>query len=167
MNALLERYLSPLRAQVLAWYAGREANEQRLLRIAAVVVPVLIVLSVLSALGARVAKLEKHVAQQRADLAYLKAVAPTLANAPHPTASGQSLVAVVDSGSREAGLSVSGTDPVGPNQLRVRLENASFDTLVGWLLRLQQTEGITVQNASIERAAAVGQVNATLTLARP
>jgi len=167
MNDRVTVLFAPLRANVLAWYSGRLPNEQRMLRIAAVAVPLLIVLVVLSSLQAAVTRLDKRVATKRSDLAYLQSVAPVLANAPHPAANGQSLVAIVADGSREAGLTVIGTDPVGPNQLRVRLENAPFDTLVGWLIRLQQTQGIAVQNASIDRGAAVGQVNATLTLARP
>ena len=166
MNALSSA-LEPLRASVQAWYSTRQPNEQRLLRIGAIVVPVLLVLVLLSSLQSVVGRLDRRVATKRSDLAYLQSVAPLLANAPHPTASGQSLVALVDSGSREAGLTVTGTDPVGQSQLRVRLENAPFDTLVGWLVRLQQTEGVTVQNASIDRGAAPGQVNATLTLQRP
>lgn len=167
MNDRLNALVAPLRANVMAWYSGRQPNEQRLLRIAAIVVPLLIVLVVLSSLQSAVTRLDKRVTAKRSDLAYLQSVAPLLANAPHPVAGDQSLLAIVDTGSREAGLTVTGTDPVGPNQLRVRLENAPFDTLVGWLIRMQQTQGIAVQNASIDRGAAVGQVNATLTLARP
>ena len=167
MNDAINAVVAPLRANVLAWYSGRQPNEQRLLRIAAIVVPVLIVLVLLSSLQTAVTRLDKRVATKRSDLAYQQSVAPVLASAPRPAASNQSLVAIIDAGSREAGLAVIGTDPVGPNQLRVRLENAPFDTLVGWLIRLQQTQGIAVQNASIDRGAAPGQVNATLTLARP
>ena len=167
MNERLNAAIAPLRASVLAWYSGREPNEQRLLRIAAIVVPVLVVLALLSGLHGAVTRLDKRVAGKRGDLAYLQSVAPLLANAPHPAPGGQSLVALVDTGSKEAGLTVSGTDPVGPNQLRIRLENAPFDTLVGWLVRLQQSQGVAVQNASIERSGAPGQVNATLTLAKP
>ena len=39
--------------------------------------------------------------------------------------------------------------------------------LVGWLIRLQQTAGVAVQSAAIDRSANPGQVNATLTLTRP
>lgn len=174
MNARLERLLEPARARLdalntraSAWFAAREPSEQRLLRIAAVVVPVLLVAGLFSSLQGTVGRLEKRVAAKRADLAYLQSVQGVLASAPPPPAAGETLVTVVDAGSREVGLTLSGTDPVGQNQLRIRLENAPFDTLVGWLLRLQQTQGIGVQNASIDRGPTPGQVNATLTLARP
>ena len=151
----------------LAWFRAREPNEQRLLRIGAVVVPVLVLLSVVSGLHTVVGKLERRVATKRADLAYLHSVLPVLENAPHPTADGQTLVSVVDASSREAGLTLAGTDPIGTTQLKVRLENAPFDSLVGWLIRLQQTAGVAVQSAAIDRSANPGQVNATLTLTRP
>jgi type II secretory pathway component PulM len=47
----------------------------------------------------------------------------------------------------------------------VKFEGANFDTLVLWVSSLQQVQGIQVQNATIERAAA-GTVVATLVLAR-
>lgn len=167
MNARLEASIAPLRAQLAAWYSAREPREQQVLRVAVFAVPVLLLLSALAAAHAAVTRLEHRVAARRADLAYLQSVLPVLQNAPHPTASDASLVALVDAGSREAGLTVAATDPVGPNQLRIRLENAPFDSLVGWLVRLQQTQGIAVQAASIDRAGGPGQVNANLTLARP
>ncbi len=155
------------RDELLAWYRSRQPNEQRLLRAAAVVVPVLLLLSIASGLNTVVGKLERRVATKRADLAYLQSVLPVLENAPHPTADGQTLISVVDASSREAGLTLAGTDPIGTGQLKVRLENAPFDSLVGWLIRLQQTAGVAVQSAAIDRTANPGQVNATLTLARP
>jgi general secretion pathway protein M len=155
------------REEALGWFRSRAPNEQRLLRIGAVAVPVLLVLSVVSGLHTVVGKLERRVETKRADLAYLRSVLPVLENAPHPTTDGQTLVGVVDASSREAGLTLAGTDPIGTTQLKVRLDNAPFDSLVGWLIRLQQTSGVAVQSAAIERTANPGQVNATLTLNRP
>lgn len=159
--------LAGWKAELLAWYGGRQPSEQRLLRMAAVVVPVLVVLSLVSSLHGLVTKVERRVTQKRADVAYLRGVAPVLASAPRPAADGQSLLAVVDASSREAGLTLAGTDPIGTAQLKIRLENAPFDQLVGWLIRMQEQTGVGVQAASIERAGVPGQVTATLTLARP
>jgi len=50
------------RDDALAWFRAREPNEQRLLRIGAVVVPVLVLLSVVSGLHTVVGKLERRVA---------------------------------------------------------------------------------------------------------
>jgi type II secretory pathway component PulM len=66
---------------------------------------------------------------------------------------------------REAGLGTSLRDqsPDGNNGLRLRIEGASFDTLVTWLASLQQQHGVSIEAASID-AAAPGLVNATLSL---
>ncbi len=163
----LNSTVAPRLAQLRLWYDGRAASEQRLLRVAAIVVPILLLLSVFSALQSSLTKMEKRLQTKRADYAYIQSVAPAIAAAPVPNPSGQSLPALVDAGSREAGITIASTDPVGQNQLRIRVENTSFDTLAGWLVRLQQNEGVVVQNASIDRAAAPGQVSASVTLSRP
>jgi type II secretory pathway component PulM len=66
---------------------------------------------------------------------------------------------------REAGLGEALRDqsPDGDAGLRLRLEAASFDTLVTWLGSLQQQYGVTIESANID-AAAPGLVNATLSL---
>ena len=84
MNDRLNALVAPLRANVMAWYSGRQPNEQRLLRIAAIVVPLLIVLVVLSSLQSAVTRLDKRVTAKRSDLAYLHSVAPLLAPSSHP-----------------------------------------------------------------------------------
>jgi type II secretory pathway component PulM len=46
----------------------------------------------------------------------------------------------------------------------VRLQKAPFDTLISWLARLSQQNGIRVDTASIESAGSPGLVNAALVL---
>jgi type II secretory pathway component PulM len=46
----------------------------------------------------------------------------------------------------------------------VRLEKAPFDALIGWLARLAQQSGVTVDSAVIEKAGAPGLVNANIVL---
>ena len=48
--------------------------------------------------------------------------------------------------------------------LTVRLEKAPFDSLVAWLARLAQQNGVVVDSATIEKAGAPGLVNAALVL---
>jgi general secretion pathway protein M len=78
---------------------------------------------------------------------------------------GESLVVLVDRTAREAGLGTSLRDqsPDGNSGLRLRIEGASFDTLVTWLASLQQQHGVSIEAANID-AAAPGLVNATLSL---
>ncbi len=94
-------------------------------------------------------------------------MAPELAAAaPPPAASGESLLVIIDRSARESGLAgaLSGSEPGGPGSLSVRLEKAPFDTLVAWLARLAQQNGVSVDSATIEKAGAPGTVNAAIVL---
>ena len=73
---------------------------------------------------------------------------------------------IVDRSAREAGLAsaLSGSEPGGPGNLTVRLEKAPFDVLVGWLARLAQQNGVTVDSAVIEKTGVPGLVNANINL---
>ena len=81
--------------------------------------------------------------------------------------SGESLVVLIDRTAREAGLATALRDqsPNGENGLRLRLEAASFDTLMAWLANLQQQYGVGDRSGDVD-AAAPGLVNATLTLSQ-
>jgi general secretion pathway protein M len=85
-----------------------------------------------------------------------------------PLAGGQSLVVVVDKTTRERGLALNlkRNQPDGDSSIRLRFENASFDTLMGWLSQLQNQYGLTTTSANIDVAAGSGRVNCNLTLER-
>lgn len=115
-------------------------------------------------------KLESRVEQKGADLAWMRQVAPhamAAAGMSQAQGNGESLVVVVDRTAREAGLGTALRDqsPNGNAGLRLRMEGASFDTLVTWLVILQQQHGVTIETATID-AAGPGLVNATLSLAQ-
>jgi type II secretory pathway component PulM len=74
------------------------------------------------------------------------------------------LLVVVDRSARESGLQVVGSDPAGPGALNIRLQKAPFNTLIAWIGRLGETNGIRVDNASIESAGGAGLVNASFVL---
>ena len=67
---------------------------------------------------------------------------------------------------REAGLkdALTSSEPSGAGGLRVRLDKAPFDTLVGWLARLSDRYGIRVESANIDKATEPGLVNAAFVL---
>ena len=46
----------------------------------------------------------------------------------------------------------------------MRLEKAPFDTLVAWLTRLTQQNGVSVDSATIEKTGGPGLVNAAIVL---
>jgi type II secretory pathway component PulM len=114
-------------------------------------------------------RMAARVAQKQADLAWMQQRAPQAAAAAGmaQAAAGESLVALVDRTSREAGLASSLRDqsPSGNSGVHLRFESASFDALVAWLATLQQQNGVAVESATIG-AAAPGLVNASISLSQ-
>ena len=79
-----------------------------------------------------------------------------------------SLVLVVDQTTRNAGLApyLKRNQPDGDSSIRLRFENAPFDTIVEWLAELESRYGLSTTSANIDMAAATGRVNCNFTLAR-
>ena len=150
------------------WLDSRSPRERNLVYAAGALVSVALLYLVLvlpvQTSGSRMAS---RVGQKTADLAWMRAQAPQAMAAAGVTRSsgGESLVVLVDRTAREAGLGTSLRDqsPDGNSGLRLRIEGASFDTLVTWLASLQQQHGVSIESANID-AAAPGLVNATLSL---
>jgi general secretion pathway protein M len=142
-------------------------RELRIVQIGAIVGVALLVFGVIVPLESSVSHAHKRIGQKQADLAWMRTVAPEIAAAgPPPSARGESLLVIVDRSARESGLgsALAGSEPAGPDALSVRLEKAPFDTLVGWLVRLSQQNGIRVDSASIDTAGEPGVVNAAVVL---
>ncbi len=80
----------------------------------------------------------------------------------------QSLVVLVDRTTRERGLasSLKRNQPEGTSSIRLRFENASFDTLMEWLSELQNQYGLSTTAANIDMSSVAGRVNCNLTLER-
>ena len=133
------------------------------------VVAVLLLLYVVIQLDSSVSSAHKRIVKKQTDLAWMRTAAPELAatgGGGHIGTNGQSLLVLVDSSARESGLAsaLAGSEPSGPGGLSVRLQKAPFDTLIPWLARLSQQNGIRVDTASIESAGSPGLVNAALVL---
>jgi type II secretory pathway component PulM len=144
-------------------------RERRLVLIGGTVAAALLLFGVLLPLDSSVTKAQMRVGQKQADLAWMQSVGPELASSgPVATkpSSQESLLVVVDRAARESGLgnSLTSSEPSGPGRLRVRLEKAQFDILVGWLARLSEQHGIGVESATVDNAGAPGIVNAGLVL---
>ena len=149
------------------WLAALSERERRIVQVGAVLVAVLFVVGVLLPLDRSVARAHERLAKKRNDLTWMQGVAPELAAAPQPpSAAGESLLVIVDRSARESGLagSLAGSEPAGPGGLSLRLQKAPFDTLVAWLARLTQQNGIRVDSATIDSAGSPGLVNAALVL---
>ena len=161
LGSLSLRSLSP---EAIAALAPRE---RRLLLVGAVAAAAILIFGMLIPLDRSVTHAQQRLAKKRADLSWMQSVAPQIALLPPAAAAnGESLLVIVDRSARESGLAsaLSGSEPGGPGSLSVRLEKAPFDALVGWLARLAQQNGVSVDSAVIERTGAPGLVNANIVL---
>jgi general secretion pathway protein M len=78
--------------------------------------------------------------------------------------SGQSLLGVIDRSAKtkQLGDSVKRVQPDGTNKARVWLENAKFDTVVGWLEELEMRYGVSVDTITFEKQEEEGLVDARI-----
>lgn len=83
-------------------------------------------------------------------------------------ATGESLVVVIDRSTRERGLGpyLKRNQPEGASGVRLRLENAPFDELTGWLADVQARNGLAAAAASFDPSGEPGRVNSNLVLER-
>jgi len=120
-------------------------------------------------------RLDKRVAAQQEDVAWMRAAvaeverlrAEGAGRSRSQAASGQSLLSLIDASAKREGLggALKQLSPVG-DKIRIRLEEASFDTMLRWLGALEQDAGVGVDTLTLERLPAQGMVNATILLAR-
>ena len=145
-------------------------RERRMVLVGGIVVVLLLVFGVILPLDQKVAQAQKRITQKTTDLAWMRENGPELAAAPPVrAATGESLLAIADRSARESNLgsSIAGSDPSGTGGLRMRLEKAPFDTLVTWLARLSDQNGVRVQSATIDSTGTPGTVNAAIVLQTP
>jgi general secretion pathway protein M len=151
------------------WYGNLAPRDQRILRYGAVAVAIILVIWVAWPLQRNLELAREQVRQQQADLGEMDRDAPTLAAAGPgraATASAQSLVVLIDTTARESGLAkaLTGTTPAGTGAMRVQLENADFNLLVGWLHRLATQQGVLVEDLTVTGNGGAGLVNVAVQL---
>ena len=155
---------------VVTWFKSLEQREQRLVSIGAILLLAFFgYLALLAPLHSAVDSRSARVERKQQDLAWMRSVLPTLqSRATAQPANGESLVVLIDRTARQSGLAgaLTGQTPNGEHGIRVRLENASFDSLIVWLGTLQQQFGVTVETANIDRTDKSGVVNANFVLTR-
>ena len=157
----------PLNSFSLESFGALSPRERRLVVAGGVVAALLLVIGILIPLDRSVAHAQQRLAKKHADLTWMQSVAPELAaSAPPPQATGESLLVIIDRSARESGLAgaLAGSEPGGAGTLSLRLEKAPFDTLVAWLARLAQQNGVRVESATIDKAGEPGMVNAAIVL---
>lgn len=158
-------------AAISDWYARQSERDQRVLFWGGMAVGIIVLALILLPLQRNLAKARERVAQQQADLAWMRQMAPTLAAAGPGTTSaatqpGESLVVLIDRSARESGLAqaLTGSQPAANGAMTVRMENADFNLLIGWMSRLVAQHDLRVESASITGNGTAGLVNAAVQL---
>jgi general secretion pathway protein M len=154
---------------LIAWFKAQSPRDQRLAAGAAIILGIIVIFGIFVPLDTSVSRAHARVQRKQSDLAWMRSVAPQLAaagSAVTAPASQRSLIVVIDTSARESGLgsALNSSEPGGPGTLRVRLDRAPFDTLVQWLARLSQQNGIHVESGNIDAAGPPGLVNAGIVL---
>jgi general secretion pathway protein M len=145
-------------------------RDRRTLLVGAGIAAILFVVAVILPLDHSVSRLHDQVTRKQADLVWMRNAAPEIAAAgPVRGNVGESLIVIVDQSARESGLgsSLAGSQPSGAGNLSVQLQKAPFDSLVGWLARLSQQNGVQIESATIDSAGEPGLVDASLVLKSP
>lgn len=168
MKAALLARLTPLADQLEGELAKLQPRERVMVGVAAIAAAVLLIDLAIwrpaaHARSSNAARLEdaRQVAEQleRASRIVPHNNLPDLGN-------GGSLMSVVDEASKSGELSkpLTRMSPDGDSQLRVWLEDVTFDSLTHWMYSLQTRYGVRVDSVDIEQQPTPGLVNARLTL---
>ncbi|MFQ5634327.1 MAG: type II secretion system protein GspM [Gammaproteobacteria bacterium] len=156
------------------WYEQLAPRERILVLVAGTLILVALVVSLgIRPIMQQSARGQALVEDKRELLGELRDVAarlgPQSGDTPTSVAGGtQSLVLIVDQTTRSGGLApyLKRNQPDGADSIRLRLENAPFDSVIAWLNGLRIQHGVSVTTANIDMASATGRVNCNLTLVR-
>ena len=158
---------------MIAWWQGLSPRDQRVLGGGALVVALLLLWALLiePAQSAR-HSLQAQVQAAETDLAFMQQAAQQLSGLQSAGSShvfdrgGRSLLALADGSAGEArlGAAIKRIEPIAANRVNVWLEQANFDDVALWLEQLQRQFGVRVDELSLQRGSAVGQVDGRLTL---
>ena len=152
------------------WFENLVPRERLVVIGGAVVVALVLFWSlVLNPLYSGVDRLSQQIETKRVLIAWMQSAAAEIKGAGNvsvPDTVGQSLVVVIARSTQQAGLdkALRQNQPIGDDGIRVRLERAPFDKVVGWLAQLQAGNGLSLESASFERLTAAGTVNASIVL---
>jgi general secretion pathway protein M len=154
-----------------AWFAGLEANERRLIMIAApLVLLMLLYVGIWEPLVNKVDALRVSTAEQESLLVWMRGAAQEVkqlrgrGGQPARPASGQSLLSLVDRTAKSGrlGPALKRVQPDGDQKVRVWLESASFDDVVRWLTSLETRHGVYVESSVFQALEVTGRVDVRL-----
>ena len=157
--------------QLSIWYKGLQSRERLVVLGGGIAVVVAILYVAVFALAKSVNGRQALVDRKQQDLVWMRSMANTVRTAANERPggmSGESLVVLINRTAQQTGIAAALTNqaPQGENSIRVRLEHANFDAVVGWLGLLEQQFGIQTESASLDRGDKLGIVNASLVLTR-
>ena len=155
-----------------AWYASLQPRERRVVAIGAAALGLIILVGgILLPLQSAVSRAVQGTETRRDDLAWMRANAQEIRARGFdiPADTGEAPVVLVDRVGREAGLggALRGTQPNATGGVRVQLEGAPFDTMVGWLDTLDRRYGLAIESITVDRTPAPGLVNASISFSQP
>ncbi len=156
------------------WWEQREPREQLILAVAGLVLAGLLYFLLVWE------PLYKSLHQQRAEIQEARSLATWLVEIrPEVQASGghiaqgasggRSMLSVVDTAARQAGLGtkVKRIQPDGDKNVRVWIEEAPLTDILRWIQTLHDRHGIDTSNLNMDRGKAAGTASARMTLERP
>lgn len=162
---------NPTIASALQWYESQTPRDQLIVKcVALFVVLVILYLSTWAPAksymddGVRALESRKDLlALVQENRTTLKRMAQSSASSA-PTLDSQQLVSSVTNLAKRSGLSLKRFEPSGENQVKVWVDEASFDKLVSWLGALKKSLNVSVDQISLEVEDEPGRISARLTL---
>ena len=150
------------------WLTDRTESERRILAAVAVLLLVLLVGLFVRPVYASLQQNERRVARQYIELDQMKEIARIsnggVSTRPDPANTG-SLVIVLQESARREGLAIATMQPIGARSINTRLNDVSFEAMMRWLAALE-SQGVSVQTASIRSGQQDGTVDTSLLLTR-
>lgn len=165
MKALMQ-----LKQQALTWYQARPPQDQRALKIMAIVlIPALLYFALVFPLQRARNQLAIEVIDQETALATMQEnVARVLASRGAGTGkldrAGRRLNQLISDTAPEFNLVLSRLQPKGDNEMQVWLEEASFEDTMRWLHQLETGYGLQIASLNITSGRASGVVKLQLRL---
>lgn len=153
-------------------FIARLSERERLLLLLAAGLVLLLLIYALAwrPLDQHLERMDRLISAQQADLDWMQVSAMKIKQLRSQNTANrgrqQGLLSLVDQTVRRSGLAqaLKRVEPEGADKVTVRLEQAGFDAVVGWLETLQQVNGVMVQSISVDRQERDGMINARLTL---
>lgn len=167
MRASIGTTLAPWRAR---WHALGIRDRRALLGMSLVILAVLVWQLIALPLTGYAERQQQRLADEYRDLAWMQENAGLArqagAGGTGTLPAGQSLLSVLNSSAREAGLNLQRFDPDGDSRVRIALENAVFTDVMRWVVDLEQRYGVTVSSLTADSQGQPGAVNIRLVLER-